>query len=59
MRTIISFLAPGKGVPENLQQYVFITNILSLTLSVLTVILMTILYLLFGVEVTTYMKRCT
>lgn len=55
MRTIISFLAPGKGVPENLQQYVFITNILSLTLSVLTVILMTILYLLFGVEVTTYM----
>ncbi|HPH45783.1 MAG TPA: hypothetical protein PKU83_02175, partial [Chryseolinea sp.] len=48
MVNVFSFLTPSTRVPQHLRQLVYITNILSLILSGLTIILIFILFRLFG-----------
>lgn len=55
MRRLISLLTPAAQVPENLRQHVFITNVLSLLFSILTLILMGIIVALFGKGITAYL----
>ncbi|HNV31244.1 MAG TPA: ATP-binding protein, partial [Cyclobacteriaceae bacterium] len=52
MRKAFSFLLPSPQVPESLHQGVYITNLLSLVLSLLTFFLFCTLFLLFGLSPT-------
>ncbi len=48
MSELFSFLRPSIHVPEKMKQLVYITNILSVSLSILTFVLFLILFKLFG-----------